>query len=148
MRRFRAAWVQDVAIERGDGPVVEVLLDAGLPVFVVPSRRIKSLRSRYGSAGNEGDQLEVYVLADTLRTDGHRWRALREDSDDTRALRALCRRRSSTDAAGPPVKSCGSRSSLGSNGPTYHRRQRQARLGRLTPIEYETIMTTTQALAA
>ena len=31
---------------------------------------------------------------------------------------------------------------------TYHRRRRQARLGRLTPIEYETIMTTTQALAA
>ena len=26
---------------------------------------------------------------------------------------------------------------------TYHRRRRQARLGRLTPIEYETIMTTT-----
>lgn len=24
---------------------------------------------------------------------------------------------------------------------TYHRRRRQARLGRLTPIEYETIMT-------
>ncbi len=31
---------------------------------------------------------------------------------------------------------------------TYHRRRRQARLGRLTPIEYETIMTTTQAFAA
>ena len=30
---------------------------------------------------------------------------------------------------------------------TYHRRRRQARLGRLTPIEYETIMTTTPALA-
>jgi len=31
---------------------------------------------------------------------------------------------------------------------TYHRRRRQTRLGRLTHIEYETIMTTTQALAA
>lgn len=31
---------------------------------------------------------------------------------------------------------------------TYHRRRRQARLGRLTPIEYETIMNTTVALAA
>ena len=31
---------------------------------------------------------------------------------------------------------------------TYHRRRRQPRLGRLTPIEYETIMTTPQALAA
>ena len=31
---------------------------------------------------------------------------------------------------------------------TYHRRRRQARLGRLTPIEFETIMTNTVALAA
>jgi len=31
---------------------------------------------------------------------------------------------------------------------TYHRRRRQARLGRLTPIEYETIMTTQAAHAA
>ncbi|HRA27833.1 MAG: IS3 family transposase [Microbacteriaceae bacterium] len=31
---------------------------------------------------------------------------------------------------------------------TYHRRRRQLRLGRLTPIEFETIMNTTAALAA
>ncbi len=31
---------------------------------------------------------------------------------------------------------------------TYHRRRRQVRLGRLTPIEFETIMTTQVALAA
>jgi putative transposase len=31
---------------------------------------------------------------------------------------------------------------------TYHRRRRQARLGRLTPIEYETIMTTPATQAA
>ena len=31
---------------------------------------------------------------------------------------------------------------------TYHRRRRQARLGRLTPIEHEAIMTTQVALAA
>ena len=31
---------------------------------------------------------------------------------------------------------------------TYHRRRRQRRLGRLTPIEFETIMNTTLALAA
>ena len=31
---------------------------------------------------------------------------------------------------------------------TYHRRRRQHRLGRLTPIEYETIMTTTASQAA
>lgn len=31
---------------------------------------------------------------------------------------------------------------------TYHRRRRQAALGRLTPIEYEAIMNQTVALAA
>lgn len=31
---------------------------------------------------------------------------------------------------------------------TYHRRRRQARLGRLIPIEFETIMNTAVALAA
>ena len=31
---------------------------------------------------------------------------------------------------------------------TYHRRRRQDSLGRLTPIEYETIMTTTATQAA
>lgn len=31
---------------------------------------------------------------------------------------------------------------------TYHRRRRQARLGKLTPVEYETIMTTPATQAA
>ena len=31
---------------------------------------------------------------------------------------------------------------------TYHRRRRQPRLGRLTPVEYETIMTTPATQAA
>ena len=39
VRRLRSAGVAGVAIERGDGPVAEELLAAGLAVFVVPSRR-------------------------------------------------------------------------------------------------------------
>lgn len=93
VKRLRRADVVGVAIERGDGPVVEELLNASLAVFVVPSRQIKSLRSRYGSAGNKDDRFDAYVLADTLRTDGHRWRPLREDGSQTKALRALCRSR-------------------------------------------------------
>jgi transposase len=91
--RLCSAGVAGVAIERGDGPVVEELLDAGLAVFVVPSRQIKGLRTRYGSAGNKDDRFDAYVLADTLRTDGHRWKPLRPDTGPTRALRALCRSR-------------------------------------------------------
>lgn len=39
--------VTGVAIERGDGPVVQALLDAGLTVFVIASRQVTALRSRY-----------------------------------------------------------------------------------------------------
>jgi transposase len=93
LRRLHRARVASVAIERGDGPVVEALLEADRAVFVVPSRQIKALRTRYGSAGNKDDRFDAYVLADTLRTDGHRWKPLREDTDRTKALRALCRSR-------------------------------------------------------
>ena len=62
VRRFRAAGVQDVAIERGDGPIVEVLLAAELSVFVVPSRQMKSSHSRYGSAGNKDDRYKVFLV--------------------------------------------------------------------------------------
>jgi transposase len=91
--RLRSAGVARVAIERGDGPVVEELLAAGLAVFVVPSRQIKGLRTRYGPAGNKDDRFDAYVLADTLRAGGHRWKPLRPDTEATRALRALCRSR-------------------------------------------------------
>jgi Transposase len=40
-KRLARTQVSGVAIERGDGPVVEVLLDAGIAVFVVPSRQVK-----------------------------------------------------------------------------------------------------------
>jgi len=100
--RLRCAGATGVAIERGDGPVVEELLAAGLAVFVVPSRQIKALRSRYGSAGNKDDRFDACVLADTLRTDGHRWQPLRPDAGPTRALRALCRSRK--DLAGTRVQ--------------------------------------------
>jgi putative transposase len=36
---------------------------------------------------------------------------------------------------------------VGSTERTYHRRRRQARLGRLTPIEYETMMNSAVTLA-
>ena len=40
------------------------------PVFVVPSRQVKGLRSVTGQPGNKDDRFDAYVLADTLRTDG------------------------------------------------------------------------------
>jgi len=85
--------VEEVAIERPDGPVVEALLNAGLTVVVINPNQIKNLRSRYGSAGNKDDRFDAFVLADTLRTDRARLHPLIPDSSATTALRAMCRAR-------------------------------------------------------
>jgi len=85
--------VGEVAIERGDGPVVDALLDADLTVVVISPNRLKNLRSRYGSAGNKDDRFDAYVLADTLRTDRTRLRPLTHDSEATTTLRATVRAR-------------------------------------------------------
>lgn len=85
--------VARVGIERGDGPVVEHLLRAGFEVVVISARQVKSLRSRYGSAGNKDDRFDAFVLADALRTDAGRWAIVRPDSAETIALRMLVRAR-------------------------------------------------------
>jgi transposase len=85
--------VDEVAIERPDGPVVDTLLTAGLAVVVISPNQVKNLRGRYGSAGNKDDRFDAYVLADTLRTDRARLRPLVPDTDATVALRRACRAR-------------------------------------------------------
>jgi transposase len=93
VRRLARAGVARVAIERGDGPVVDALLAGGLQVVVVSSRQVKALRLRYGTAGNKDDRFDAFVLADVLRSDGHRLASLTPDSSATIGLRALVRAR-------------------------------------------------------
>jgi transposase len=92
-RRLSKCGVHRVAIERPDGPVVEVLLEGGFEVVVVSSRSVKALRERYGTSGNKSDRSDAYVLADCLRTDGHRWRSLEPASPATVTLRSFVRAR-------------------------------------------------------
>ena len=99
VRRLHRAGVVEVAIERGDGPVVDALLDAQLTVVVIAPNRLKNLRSRYGSAGNKDDGFDAYVLADTLRTDRARLRPLTRDSEATLTLRMTVRARQDLVAA-------------------------------------------------
>jgi transposase len=82
-----------VGIERGDGPVVEHLLRDGFEVVVISARQVKSLRVRYGSAGNKDDRFDAFVLADALRTDAGRWAVVQPDTEETVALRMLVRAR-------------------------------------------------------
>lgn len=90
---LRAAGASEIAIERGEGILVEELLAAGLTVVVITSRQVKNLRSRYGAAGAKDDRFDAYVLADVLRTDRARLRPLVPDSPATLALRSAVRAR-------------------------------------------------------
>jgi transposase len=91
--RLRGGGAAEVAIERGDGVLVDALLAAGLTVVVIGSRQVKNLRSRYISSGGKDDRFDSFVLADTLRTDRARLRPLVPDSPATIALRAAVRAR-------------------------------------------------------
>lgn len=93
IKRLTKLGANGVAIERGDGPLVEAMLDAGLNVYVITPRQVKGLRSRYTGSGAKSDAGDAYLLADVLRTDGHRLTALSRDSEATAVLRALSRTR-------------------------------------------------------
>lgn len=92
-RRLAKAGVTRVAIERPDGPVIDALFGADLEVVVIASRHVKALRTRYGTAGNKDDRADAYLLADVLRTDGHRLRPLQPDAPETVTLRTTVRAR-------------------------------------------------------
>jgi len=81
------------AIERPDGLLIERLLDAGLSVIAIHPNQVAAMRPRFSAAGGKSDNFDAFVLAELARTDSHRFRVLRPDSDQTKALRALTRAR-------------------------------------------------------
>ena len=93
VRRLLKASVDEVGIERSDGPVVEALLQAELTVLVIAPGQLKNLRGRYGSTGNKDDRFDAYVLADVVRTDRARLKPLVRDSAATTAMRTTVRAR-------------------------------------------------------
>ena len=64
---------------------------------------VKACRPRYRAAGAKSDPGDAFLLADILRTDGHRFRPLAALSDEVRALRALVRGRDDLVAAAGDV---------------------------------------------
>jgi transposase len=92
-RRLRAVGAAAVAIERPSGLIVDVLVEAGFTVVPIHPNVVKATRPRYRSHGGKSDASDAYLLADLLRTDGHRFKPLAAQGDDIRALRALVRGR-------------------------------------------------------
>jgi transposase len=89
--RLKVAGVTAIAIERPSGLVVDALLEAGFQVVPIHPNVVKATRPRYRSHGGKSDASDAYLLADLLRTDGHRFAPLAPESDELRALRALVR---------------------------------------------------------
>lgn len=77
-----------IAIELS-GLIVDALVEAGHHVFPIHPNAVKASRPR----GAKSDASDAYLLADLLRTDGHRWRELSPQSVSIPALRALVRSR-------------------------------------------------------
>jgi transposase len=93
LKRFGPAAEMPVAIERPSGLIVETLVAAGHPVMPIHPNVVKACRPRYRAAGAKSDPGDAFMLADILRTDGHRFRPLAPLSDAIKALRALVRGR-------------------------------------------------------
>ena len=88
-----------VAIERREGLVVGLIADAGHPVAVVDPAGFKAARPRWGAAGAKSDVGDAFMLADYLRTDGHRLHRAQSYDQATADLTALVRaRRAAVDA--------------------------------------------------
>ena len=93
LARFGAAAELPVAIERPSGLPVDALVEAGHPVVPIHPNAVKAARPRYRASGAKSDGADGYLLADLLRTDGHRFPPLVPASDEIRTLRALVRGR-------------------------------------------------------
>lgn len=93
LRRWRQRGPLAIALERPSGLLVDTLIQAGFDVVPIHPNVVKATRPRYAAAGGKSDPGDAFLLADLLRTDGHRFRPLHPPSDDTRALRTLVRGR-------------------------------------------------------
>lgn len=82
-----------VGIERPNGRLVDLLLQAGHPVVPVSPNAIKAWRDGEVLSGAKSDAKDAAMIAEYLRLRQHRLRIAVPYSDDTRALRTLVRTR-------------------------------------------------------
>lgn len=93
LRRHGPPGQTPIAIERPSGLLVDVLVEAGFLVTPVHPNIVKACRPRYRAVAAKSDPGDAFILADILRTDGHRLTPLKPQSDAIKALRALVRGR-------------------------------------------------------
>jgi len=82
-----------VAIERPDGRLVDLLLEAGHPVVPVKPNAIKTWRDGEVLSGAKSDAGDAAVIAEYLRLRAHKLKAAAPYSGQTKALRTVVRAR-------------------------------------------------------
>jgi transposase len=82
-----------IGIERPNGRLVDLLLQAGHPVVPVSPNAIKTWREGEVMSGAKSDAGDAAVIAEYVRLRQHRLRVAVPYSDDTRALRTVVRTR-------------------------------------------------------
>jgi transposase len=93
LARYGEAGVMPVAIERPDGRLVDLLLEAGHPVVPVSPNAIKTWRDGEVLSGAKSDAGDAAVIAEYLRLRAHRLKTAAPYSDETLALRTAVRAR-------------------------------------------------------
>jgi len=93
LARYGEAGVMPVAIERPDGRLVDLLLEAGHPVVPVSPNAIKTWRDVEVLSGAKSDAGDAAVIAEYLRLRAHRLKTAAPYSDETLALRTAVRTR-------------------------------------------------------
>jgi transposase len=93
LARHGTAGDMPVAIERPDGRLVDLLLEAGHPVVPVSPNAIKTWRDGEVLSGAKSDAGDAAVIAEYLRLRAHKLKVVAPYSDETRALRTVVRTR-------------------------------------------------------
>ncbi len=93
LARYGEAGVMPVAIERPDGRLAGLLLEAGHPVVPVSPNAIKTWRDGEVLSGAKSDAGDAAVIAEYLRLRAHRLKTAAPYSDETLALRTAVRTR-------------------------------------------------------
>ncbi len=78
-----------VAIEKPHGAVVELFLDNAIAIFSINPKQVDRFRDRHSMSGAKDDRRDAFVLADALRTDGHRFQRLKLPPPEIIAMRGL-----------------------------------------------------------
>jgi transposase len=93
LARLGAAEEIPVGIERPNGRLVDLLLEAGHPVVPVSPNAIKTWRDGEVLSGAKSDAGDATVIAEYLRLRAHRLRVVPGYSAETKALRTVVRTR-------------------------------------------------------